>query len=103
MALTAAGSALVANSLNLKQEVHMAQQPNNAALPDIIRVEALKGFRARVGGRMEIVNPGDVVDVEKETAVDLRMAHKAVMTEKDLKRQSSYLPERKRAALKAGK
>lgn len=68
-------------------------------LPDIIKVEALKGFRAHVDGRFTIVNPGDVVEVSRATAIDLRMANKAVMTDKKPMVQKDYLPERKRAAL----
>lgn len=72
------------------------RQPNQA-LPEIIRVEALKGFRASIGGTFGVVNPGDVVEVPLQVAVDLRTAHKAVMTDKELRRQTGYLPERKRA------
>jgi hypothetical protein len=89
--LKAAGSALVANSIK-----EMQMQHPNQPLPEIIRVEALKGFRAVVNGQFGVVNPGDVVEVPLQTAIDLRVAKKAVMTDKDLKRQKDYLPERKR-------
>jgi len=87
--LQATGSALVANT----REVNV--NPNQA-LPEVIRVEALKGFRASVNGQYGVVNPGDVVEVPLEVAIDLRTAHKAVMTQKELRRQTTYLPERKR-------
>lgn len=69
------------------------------SLPDYIKVEALKGFRAHVDGRFTIVNPGDVVEVSRATAIDLRMANKAVMTEKKPVMQKEYLPERKRVSI----
>lgn len=97
--MTAAGaSALVAGSKPLqitkKDEGIMTE-----TLPDYIRVEALKGFRAHVDGRFAIVNPGDVVEVSRATAIDLRMANKAIMTDKKPNVQKDYLPERKRTAL----
>lgn len=70
-------------------------------LPDEIRVEALRGFRAHVNGRFIVVNPGDVVTVARATAIDLRMANKAIMTDKPMKVQENYLPERKRPASSA--
>jgi len=88
--LKATGSVLVANS-------YEAQMKNpNQALPETIRVEALKGFRAVIAGQFGVANPGDVVEVPLQVAIDLRVAGKAVMTDKDLKRQKDYLPERKR-------
>lgn len=72
------------------------QQPPNQALPEIIRVRALKGFRAHVNGQFGIVNPGDVVEIPTVLAMEMRAANKAVMTDEDLKRQKSYLPERKK-------
>lgn len=65
-------------------------------IPDMVRVRALKGFRAVVKGQYSIVNPGDVVTVPKATAIDLRQANKAVMTDEAEKTQQNYLPERKR-------
>lgn len=65
-------------------------------IPDMVRVRALKGFRAVVKGQYSIVNPGDVVTVAKATAIDLRQANKAVMTDEPEKVQKDYLPERKR-------
>lgn len=65
-------------------------------IPDMVRVRALKGFRAVVRGQYSIVNPGDVVMVAKSVAIDLRQANKAVMTDDAEKTQQNYLPERKR-------
>lgn len=70
-------------------------QPDSV-LADLIRMEALKGFRAPVDGVFGIVNPGDVVEVPRAVAIDLRSANKAIMTEKAVRRQKDYLPERKR-------
>lgn len=74
----------------------MLQMNPNQVLPEVIRVRALKGFRAHVDGRFGIVNPGDVVEVTKEVAVDLRMGQKAVMTDAALHRDKNYMPEHKR-------
>ncbi len=76
----------------------MQQQAPNQALPEAIRVRAQKGFRAPVDGIFGIVNPGDVVEIPRALAMELRAAGKAVMTEEPLKRQKDYLPERKKAA-----
>lgn len=65
-------------------------------IPDHVRVRCLRGFRGPVDGRFTNVNPGDVVTVTKELAVELRTANKAVMTQDPLKVQKDYLPERKR-------
>lgn len=65
-------------------------------VPDFVKVECLKGFRAHVDGKFTIVNPGDVVTVAKATAIDLRLSQKAVMTDKAERVQKDYLPERKR-------
>lgn len=72
-------------------------------LPEQIKVEALKGFRGHVKGAFTIVNPGDVVVVSRALAVELRMANKAVMTDKPERIQENYLPERKRPAALTGK
>ena len=74
----------------------MAQDPT---LPDVIRMKALRGFRTQVGGRFSIVNPGDVVEVDKLTAMDLRLANKAISTSDPIKQDASYMPARKRATL----
>jgi hypothetical protein len=78
------------------------QQAPNQALPEIIRVRALKGFRASVNGQFGIVNPGDVVEIPTVLAMEMRAANKAVMVDEDLKRQKAYLPERKKNAVKVG-
>lgn len=79
----------------------MLQQQPNQALPETIRVRALKGFYAHVDGRLSVVNPGDVVEVPQALAMELRHASKAVMTDADMKRQKAYLPERKKGGPKA--
>jgi len=68
----------------------------NQPLPEVIRVRALKGFRASIGGEFGVVNPGDVVEIPRVLAMEMRAAGKAVMTEDNLKRQKDYLPERKK-------
>jgi hypothetical protein len=68
----------------------------NSQLPDIIRVRAVKGFRGPVEGRFTIVQPGDVVEIPRILAFELRAAGKAVMTDAELKRQKDYLPARKK-------
>lgn len=72
------------------------QQQANQALPEVIRVQAQKGFRAHVEGKFGVVNPGDVVEIPKVLAMELRAAGKAFMTDAELKRQKNYLPERKK-------
>lgn len=74
----------------------MLQQPNQP-LPEVIRVRALRGFRASIDGVLSVVNPGDVVEVPRTLAMEMRAANKAVMTEDPLKRQKDFLPERKKA------
>jgi hypothetical protein len=74
----------------------MLQQSPNQPLPETIRVRALKGFRAHVDGTFGIVNPGDVVEVPRALAFEMRAAGKAVMTEDKPLRQTSYLPARKK-------
>lgn len=73
-----------------------SHQQQNQGLPDIIRVKVLRGFRGHIDGRFGIAVPGDVVEVPRELALQMRGAHRAVMTEAELKRQTNYLPERKR-------
>lgn len=75
----------------------MLQQQPNQALPEVIRMRALKGFRASINGEFGIVNPGDVVELPRVLAMEMRAANKAVMVDADLKRQKDYLPERKKA------
>lgn len=60
------------------------------------RVKATKGFYAIVQGQLGIVNPGDVVDIDRHTASMVVSANKAQDTADAPTRQSSYLPERKR-------
>lgn len=60
------------------------------------RVKATKGFYATVQGQFGIVNPGDVVDVDRHTAAMVISANKAADTTDAPTRQSTYLPERKR-------
>lgn len=74
----------------------MLQQSPNQPLPETIRVKALKGFRAHVDGAFGIVNPGDVVEIPRVLAFEMRAAGKAVMTEEAPKRQKDYVPARKK-------
>jgi hypothetical protein len=62
------------------------------------RVEAVKGFYANVQGVFGVVNPGDVVDLDRDTASIVAANGKATYVEpsRPLRRQASYLPERKR-------
>jgi hypothetical protein len=64
----------------------LQQSVNTHGLPDLIRVRALKGFRAVADGAFQIVNPGDVVDVSRETAWELRLYNKCVMTSDEKRR-----------------
>ena len=80
----------------------MLQTQPNQSLPEVIRMQAQKGFRAHIDGKFGIVNPGDVVDVPRPLAMELRAAGKAFMTDADVKRQKEYLPERKKAGKAAG-
>lgn len=69
------------------------QQPG----AQVVRVKAIKGFYATVAGQFGIINPGDVVDLDRYTASLVVGAGKAEGA-KDAtpSRQSKYLPERKR-------
>ena len=69
----------------------LTQQPNQG-LPEIIRVKSQKGFYAPLDGKLELVNPGDVVDIPRALAMEMRGAGKAYMVEEELKRQKNYLP-----------
>lgn len=70
------------------------QQYNpNQPLPEIIRVKAQKGFYAHIEGKLSIVNPGDVVDIPRQLACEMRAAGKAYMVDEPLKRQKDYLPD----------
>lgn len=73
----------------------ITQQPNQS-LPEIIRVKALRGFRGHINGRFGVANPGDVVEVPRALAMEMRAVGRAVMTAEDLGQQSDYLPERKK-------
>lgn len=69
------------------------QQYNpNQQLPETIRVKAQKGFYAHIDGKLAIVNPGDVVDIPRQLACDMRAAGKAYMVDEPLKRQKDYVP-----------
>lgn len=70
------------------------QQPG----AQVVRVKATKGFYATVAGQFGIVNPGDVVDVDRYTASLVVGAGKAraATAEDKPTRQTNYLPERKR-------
>lgn len=86
---------LTQDSLPLKAEAA-------SDLPETIRVLARRGFYAHVDGTLGVVNPGDVVELPRQFAMELRAAGKAVSTDKPLKRQADYVPERKKAARRSG-
>lgn len=63
----------------------------------VVRVKATKGFYATVQGQFGIVNPGDVVDLDRYTASLVAGAGKAVLASSESPtRAQNYLPERKR-------
>lgn len=104
--LTAAGAAaLVAGQATITTQRTAEERTDtmDMTIPEMVRVRAIKGFRAPVKGVFSIVNPGDVVTIPKSVAIDLRQANKAVMTDEAEKTQANFLPERKRpkAASKA--
>lgn len=69
------------------------QQPG----AQVARVKAIKGFYASVAGQFGIVNPGDVVDVDRHTAALVVGAGKAIgAKDESPSRQQNYVPERKR-------
>lgn len=72
------------------------QQQQQSGLPEVIRVKAQRGFRGLVNGRFGVANPGDVVDVPRDLAMELRGAQKAYMVDEELKTQANFVPERKR-------
>lgn len=76
------------------------QHMPNQGLPEIIRVEVIRGFRGTIDGRFSEVAPGDVVEVPRPLAMEMRAAGRALMTDKPLHRQKDYLPERKKAGNK---
>lgn len=61
-----------------------------------VRVHALKGFYAYVGGQFGVVNPGDVVELDRVVAPMVIATHKAEHSTASLRRDPKYLPERKR-------
>lgn len=78
----------------------LQQMSPNQGLPDIIRVKALKGFRGLADGTFGIVNPGDVVDVPRELAFELRAANKAVAVTDERKRVEPAVVAQQRLARK---
>lgn len=68
----------------------------NQGLPEIIRVRAIRGFRGLIDGQFGVANPGDVVEVPRALAMEMRSCGRAVMTDAEKSRQKDYLPERKR-------
>lgn len=105
--LTAAGAAALVAGPPLSNRPPDGRRKQDAMekteIPDRVRVRALKGFRAHVNGQFSVVNPGDVVTVDKATAIDLRQSNKAVMTTDAERIQKDYLPERKRIQKAASK
>lgn len=79
----------------------MLQQNQQSALPETIRVKVQRGFRCWQNGRIAAVNPGDVVEVPRALALEMRGAGKAYMVEDAVNVQANFVPERKRLA-KAG-
>lgn len=73
----------------------------NQGLPEIIRVRAIRGFRGVVDGQFGIANPGDVVDVPRALAMEMRACGRALMTNDEKVRNVKYLPERKKPENKA--
>lgn len=61
-----------------------------------VRVKATKGFYANVAGQFGIINPGDVVDIDRHTATLVVSAGKAQQSAESPTRVKDYLPERKR-------
>lgn len=53
-------------------------------VPDVIKMKALRGWRGMVEGQFRVVEKGQVVNVAKELAVELRTYGKAVMTDEPL-------------------
>lgn len=81
----------------------MTQNPNpNQTLPESIRVRGQKGFYAHIDGKLELVNPGDVVEIPRALAFEMRAAGKAHMVSDPLKRQKDYVPEYAKAGKGAG-
>jgi hypothetical protein len=75
------------------------QNMQGNALPEIIRMRALKGFRGQVDGQWGVVAPGDIVDVSRELAMTLRYGQKAVMVEPSTEKKRAagpWIPERKK-------
>jgi hypothetical protein len=65
-------------------------------LPELVRVKALKGFRATADGLFGVVNPGDVVEVTRADFPVLASAGRVVRTDADKVRAPNYIPERKK-------
>lgn len=61
-----------------------------------LKIEVAKGFWAHIQGQFQVVNPGDVVECDRQVAVMAIAAGKAQLTDKSPVRQTNYLPERKR-------
>lgn len=61
-----------------------------------VRVRANKGFYANIQGQYGVVNPGDVVDLDRQLAAMMISANKAVQVPSDTKlvRDTDYKPER---------
>lgn len=68
--------------------------PNQSSPPT--RVLATKGFYATIAGVYGVVNPDDIVELDRPLAAMMLSSGKAVQTDKPLRRQTDYLPERLR-------
>lgn len=62
----------------------LGTQQQADGIPDFVRVKAQRGFRGIADGRFQEVKVGEVVEVSKALAVELRMSGKAHMTQEPL-------------------
>jgi len=74
----------------------MNQQQQSLMNTAPVRVRATKGFYANVNGAFGVVNPGDVVDLDRGIASTVLNKIEVVAPDTKLVRNTSYLPERKR-------
>lgn len=79
----------------------MLNHSPNQGLPETIRVRVQRGFRGLINGRFAIANPGDVVEVPRALAMEMRGSGRAVMSDEPLVTQKDYLPERKKPQARA--
>lgn len=70
----------------------MMQQQSQGPL----KIKATKGFYAHTSTGFGVVNPGDVVSIDRQVATMLIASNKAQVTEEKESRATEYLPERKK-------